>query len=362
MTLRQEPALRQEQRLAVLMEQAQVLEMPEDEFLRLIKEVEQSPLFRRLYQRERVVRRERLPGTDVSRRVFEADALAAVDTGSFDAESLLSVRQDLAGLVQKVGLENFKRYFLYPEADLRPGEVARACGLSEVEVGRINGLIDDFSVAAEFYHPSALGDRVVRYTKVAAVEHGPEGFVIGYYSPGHARGRYVIDHEKLARLKEAGVFSTAEVRGLRDLIRRLEMINQRRDTLLRILEMVVARQKLYLESGDPKALLPFTQVEVAKKTSMAASSISRCLAGRSVDTPWGEKALEDFFPRPRRFRRELVAQVVAGEDKPLSDELVRRRLQEKFGVAISRRAVASLRKELKIPSSRERRRRVVGGV
>lgn len=356
MTLRQEPAVRQEQRLAVLMEQAQMLEMPEDEFARFVREVERSALFRRLYERERVVRRERLPGTDVSHRLFETEAVAAADAGSFDAESLLSTRQDLAGLMRRVGLENFRRYFLYPEADLSPEEVARACGISEVEVKHINGLIDDFTVAAEFYHPSALGERVVRYSKVAAIERGPEGFIIGYYSPGHARGRYIIDYDRLARLKEAGAFTAAEARDLRDLVRKLEMINRRRDTLFRILEMVIAQQNLYLESGDPKTLLPFTQKEVARKTGLAASSISRCLAGRSVDTPWGEKALGDFFPRPRRFRRELVARVVAAEEKPLSDELVRRRLREKFGVAISRRAVASLRKELKIPSSRERRR------
>ncbi|MCX8126089.1 MAG: hypothetical protein N3E40_02950 [Dehalococcoidia bacterium] len=348
--------MRQEMRLSLLMEQAQVMEMPEDEFLRLVKEVEQSPLFRRLYEREKVVRRERLPGTDISRRVFELEAGTVTAPGSFDVETLLSTRDDLVNLVRKVGLENFKRYFLYPETDLGPEEISRVCGLSESEIRRLNQLVDDFSVAAEFYHPSALGDQTTRYSKVAAIEPGPEGLTIAYYSPGHARGRYVIDHERLERLKESGAFTSAEVKELSGLVRKLEMINRRRDTLFRILEMVMARQRLYLETGDPRALLPFTQKEVAEKTGLAASSVSRCLAGRSIDTPWGEKALKDFFPHPRQFRRELVAKVVADEGKPLSDEMVRRRLQDTFGVAISRRSVASLRKELKIPSSWKRRR------
>ncbi len=361
MKQKQVTGMRQEMRLSALMEQAQVLEMPEDDFLRLVKEVEQSPLFRRLFEHERVVRRERLPGSDVSRRLFDTEAMAAADTGSFDAESLLSTRQDLAGLARKVGPDKFKRYFLYPEPELSVEEIADACGLTTEEARRINSLVDDFSVAAEFYHPSALGDRVVRYSRVAAIERGPGGFVIGYYSPGHARGRYIIDYEKLARLKEAGAFTAAEARDLRDLLRKLEMINRRRDTLFRILETVIARQNLYLETGDPKALLPFTQREAARITGLAPSSISRCLAGRSVDTPWGEKALRDFFPRPRRFRRELVARLIAGEEEPLSDELMRRRLRDNFGVAISRRAVASLRKELKIPNS-WKRHRAGGGV
>lgn len=351
--------MRQEMRLSVLMEQAQVLEMPEDDFLRLVKDVEQSPLFRRLYECERVVRRERLPNTDVSRRAFEIETGIPVEAGSFDVESLLFTRKELVDTVRKVGVENFKRYFLYAEADPGPEEVARACGITESEVHRINRMIDDFSAAAEFYHPSALGDRAVRYSKVAAIEQSTDGLTIGYYSPGHARGRYVIDHEKLERLKGSGAFSPAELKELNRLVRQMELINRRRDTLFRILELVIARQRLYLETGDPKALLPFTQKEAAQKTGLAASSISRCLAGRSVDTPWGEKALKDFFSRPRCFRRDLVARVLAAEEKerkPLSDEMVRKQLRERFGVVISRRSVASLRRELKIPSSRVRRR------
>ncbi|GAH86943.1 unnamed protein product, partial [marine sediment metagenome] len=47
---------------------------------------------------------------------------------------------------------------------------------------------------------------------------------------------------------------------------------------------------------------------------------------------------------------ELLRQLLETEKGLLSDEAIKLKLQEKFGVAISRRSVASLRKELKIPA------------
>jgi transposase len=351
--MRQEVSQRQEAGLYLLAERAQLLEMPEDEFARFIGEVERSPLFIRLYHKDRIIRRQRQPGADISRRVFDNEPVVA-DIGSFSAEELLAGRDELAQLVLRIGPEDFKRYFLYAETELNVSDIASACGLTVDEVGRINRLIDDFSVSAEFYHPSSVNDEVLHYTRVASVERGPDGFIVGYYSPGNARGRYVIDYGKLTNLKETGAYTEAEAREMRTLLRRLEMINQRRDTLFRILEMVIARQNLYLESGDAKSLLPLSQKEVAQKTGLAASSVSRCIAARSVDTPWGEMPLKEFFPRPRRFRRDLVARMIAAEERPMSDEALRRRLNERFGVVVSRREVASLRRDLKIAGSWKR--------
>jgi RNA polymerase sigma-54 factor len=142
---------------------------------------------------------------------------------------------------------------------------------------------------------------------------------------------------------------------IRQLFRKLELINSRKDTVTRIIQDIVERQRLYFESGDPGALLPLSQRELAKKVGVVPSSISRAIRGKSLETPWREeKALKDFFPRPRRFRKELVKRLLETEKEFPSDEAIRDRLERKFGVSISRRSVASLRKELKIPSAWKR--------
>ncbi len=349
---------RQEFKLIARLEQANLLEMPEDEFNRLIREVENSPLFKELYQEEKIVRYQKYPKTDISSRFYQLNEEIAVDAGSLDVESLLLDKEDVVRQIQKMGLEKFKRYFLYPEGETSLEKIAQECNLELCEVRRINSLVDEISIMSEFYHPTALSpEHGIRYSKVAAVERGPEGFVIGYFSPSFARGRYSIDYERFEELRGSGAISGAEAREIRQLLKRLELINSRKDTVTRILQGIVEQQALYFESGDHKALLPFSQRELAKRIGVVPSSISRAIRGRSLDTPSGEeKALKDFFPRPRRFKKELVRRFLEAETEPLSDETIKHKLKETFGVSISRRSVASLRKELKIAPSWKRKK------
>jgi DNA-directed RNA polymerase specialized sigma54-like protein len=233
--------------------------------------------------------------------------------------------------------------------------------LAVPEVEKINSLINEFSVMSEFYHPSVLSSgHGIHYSKVASIERGPEGFVIGYFSPSYARGKYSIDYQRFEELKGNGAFTTAEAKEIRQLFKKLELINSRKDTATRILHGIVEKQAPYFESGNSKALLPFSQKELAERIDIVPSSISRAISGKSLETPMGEeKALKDFFPRPRMFRKELVRQLLeTGEEFP-SDEAIKVKLEQEFGVSISRRSVANLRKELRIAAAWKRKKTTV---
>jgi len=348
---------RQEFKLLIRLEQASLLEMSEGEFNRLMVEVESSPLFKKLYRKEKIIRYQKYPRTDISSRFYQLNEEIAAGTGTLDIESLLSDKEDIVRQIQKMGLENFKRYFLYPEPGVSIEEIAQECNLKLIEVEKINSLINEFSIMSEFYNPSALSSgQGIHYSKVASVERGAEGFIVGYLSPSYARGRYSIDYERFEELKGNGTISGAEAKEIRQLFKRLELINSRKDTVTRILQGIVEKQAPYFESGDAKAILPFSQKELAEKIGLVPSSISRAISGKSLEMPGGEeKALKDFFPRPRRFRKELVRQLLeTGEEFP-SDEAIKAKLEQKFGVSISRRSIANLRKELKFPPSWKRK-------
>ena len=347
---------RQEAKLIVRLEQANLLEMPEEEFRRLIAEIENSPLFKKLHREDKVIRYQRFPRTDISPNFYQLKEEIVADTGSLDVESVLLNKEQVVRQIQRLGLEEFKRYFLYPEPDMGVEDIARECDLEISEVQKINSLVDEFFILSEFYNPSALSaEHGIRYSKIASVERGPDGFVIGYFSPSFARGRYAINHERLEELRRNGTFADTDAKEAKRLLKKLELINIRKDTITQILRSIVEKQALYFESGDLKALLPFSQKELAKKLGLVPSSISRAIRGKSLDTPWGEeKPVKDFFPRPRRFRRELIKQLLEAEIEPLSDEAIKGRLDREFGVSISRRSVASLRKELQIPAAWKR--------
>ena len=347
--------MRQELSQFLRMEQASLMELPEEEFQRLVAEIERSPLFQRLYQKEKVLRHHRFPRTDISSSFYQLKEEAVADKGSLDVESLLLNKKRAIDQIQKLGLEKFKRYFLFPESGMSVEEIARECDLAISEVQKINSLIDEFSILSEFYHPSVLSSGEVHYSKIASVERSRDGFIIGYFSLSFARGRYAIDYERFEQLKAGDAFSETEVKQAKQLFRRLELINTRKDTVSQILQNIVEHQALYLESGDLRALLPFSQKELAKKIGLAPSSVSRAIRGKSIDTPRGEEIpLKHFFPRPKRFRKELLRQLFETDEGLLSDEAIKVKLREKFGIAISRRSVANLRKELKIPAAHKK--------
>ena len=353
--------MRQELSQILRMEQANLLEMPEDEFHRLITEIEQGPLFKRLYQREKLIHYQRLPRTDVSSSFYQLKEEMVADRGSMDVESLLLNKEHIVRQIQKLGLEKFKRYFLFPESGMILEEIARECDLEVSEVKKINNLIDEFCIMNEFYHRSNVISGGIRYSKVASVERDEKGFVIGYFSASLARGRYSIDYERFKELKAAGTFTEAEVKEARQLFKRLELINTRKETLSQILQNIIDKQALYLESGDLRSLLPFSQKELAEKIKLAPSSVSRAIRRKSIDVPWGQEIpLKHFFPRPKKFRKELLRQLLETNNDLSSDGAIRIKLWEKFGVAISRRSVANLRKELKIPTPREKRHSIGG--
>ena len=349
--------IRQELRQVLRIEQAGLLEMPDDEFQRLITEIEKSPLFTRLCQKGKLIHRQRFPGSDISPSFYQLEEATIADKGSLDVESLLLNREHIVHQIQKMGLEKFKRYFLFPQSGMTLEEIATECNLEVSEVQKINNLTDEFSIMSEFYHPSNVISGGIHYSKIASLEKGEKGFIIGYFSPSLARGQYLIDYERFEELKTADAFTESEAKEAKQLFRKLELVNSRKDTVNQILQNIVERQSLYLESGDLRTLLPFSQKELAEKIGITPSSVSRAIRGRSVDTPAGnEVPLKNFFPRPKRFRKELLRQLLDSDNRLTSDEAIRGELQDRFGVAISRRLVASLRKELKIPASHGKKR------
>ncbi len=145
----------------------------------------------------------------------------------------------------------------------------------------------------------------------------------------------------------------------------MDAIEQRRDTLQRVSEAIVRFQKPFFEDG-PEHVQPLKMQEVADEVGLHVATISRAVAGKYADTPWGIHPLRDFFMGGTqtadgeevswdRVRVRLKAIVDAeNKRKPLSDEAIMKRLAGE-GIDVARRTVAKYREELGIPSSRKRR-------
>ena len=147
---------RAQQKFALMarLEQANVLEMSEGEFHRLVAKIESSDLFKKLYRDDKIIRYLRFPKTDLASNFLELREETVADEGSLDVESLLLNKEHIVHLIQKIGLEKFKRYFLFNEPDVDMSDIARECDLDISEIQQINSLINEFSVLSEFYNPA----------------------------------------------------------------------------------------------------------------------------------------------------------------------------------------------------------------
>ncbi len=95
--------------------------------------------------------------------------------------------------------------------------------------------------------------------------------------------------------------------------------------------------------------------------SVHEATISRAVAGKYLETPYGIFPLKFFFRSgkcdlSRTAIQEKIRVIVEAEDKraPLTDDEICERLKRE-GIVVSRRTVAKYREEMGIPSSRERK-------
>src|SRR5579871_1427610 len=145
----------------------------------------------------------------------------------------------------------------------------------------------------------------------------------------------------------------------------IESIEQRQNTLFKIAREIVDYQTPFLEHGID-ALRPLKMQFIADKVGVHVSTVSRAIADKYMQTPRGVFALKYFFTggttRADGEEKSIIAvkqkvrDIVAKEDKthPLSDEEIAAKLKED-GLDIARRTVTKYRKQLAIPSSRQRR-------
>jgi len=156
----------------------------------------------------------------------------------------------------------------------------------------------------------------------------------------------------------------AHLRGrVRDAAWLVESLERREATLLRVAAAALERQPRFFDRG-PAGLEPLSMTQVAEELELHTSTVSRAVAGKSIQTPFGVIALRDLFPvaaaegsnRSRGEAADLIKELVAAEDTtaPLSDEDLVTELARR-GLVVARRTVAKHRGELGIPSSYRRR-------
>jgi RNA polymerase sigma-54 factor len=131
----------------------------------------------------------------------------------------------------------------------------------------------------------------------------------------------------------------------------IQAIEQRRQTMLKVMNFIVDRQRDFFEKGI-EYLKPLTLREVAEVINMHESTVSRVTNEKYVQTPRGVLPLKFFFSIRAKLQK-MVAEEDSG--KPLTDQQIVHLFQEQ-GIQIARRTVAKYRDQLGILPARMRKR------
>jgi len=175
---------------------------------------------------------------------------------------------------------------------------------------------------------------------------------------------YQDNKDQLSRqTKEALLYIKKKVDAAQGFI---EAIKVRRHTLTITMKAIISLQHQFFVDGDEASLRPMILKDVAEKTGLDLSTISRVSNSKYAQTRWGTFPLRHFFSDSyvtesgeelsTRQIKAALRDIVEAEDrqKPLSDDAIKEELAKK-GFPIARRTVAKYREQLGIPIARLRK-------
>jgi RNA polymerase sigma-54 factor len=169
--------------------------------------------------------------------------------------------------------------------------------------------------------------------------------------------------KKDKRQKEAVLFIKQKIDAAKWFI---DAIKQRQQTLYNTMHTIMDYQHEFFLTGDETTLRPMILKDIAERTNLDISTVSRVANSKFVQTEFGTYRLKFFFSESlstdsgeevsTREVKKILSDMIEGESKkkPLSDEKLTELLQEK-GYNIARRTVAKYREQLNIPVARLRK-------
>jgi len=213
---------------------------------------------------------------------------------------------------------------------------------------------------------------------IGQLQKGKEGFYVSYRHPGLAR-EYLLDEDELRRWRQSQALLSEDEAMIQTLMRKLRLINTRNRLTHMILMGIAEHQGDYLASGDVHHLRPLSQVALtdwirgevqsgsrflppgSELELVEGSMISRLTRNMSVLTPQGQEIpLQDLLPSTRDVHKRLIETILEEEKEQIrqgvirrvyTDEEIKEKLKERYGISISRRTVSTCRREMRIPPS-----------
>ncbi|MEJ7861461.1 MAG: RNA polymerase factor sigma-54 [Pyrinomonadaceae bacterium] len=250
--------------------------------------------------------------------------------------------------------------------DIQPHRLQHLSKDTGVSVQELNEEIKKIRCLDPYPGRAYSSDQPMYVSPEVYIEKLEDDYIVYFTDDGSPRLRIspsyhqLLDHEETS--KETKDFIKGKVRSAVDLLRNIE---HRRQTIYRVVECIVERQREFLDKGV-EFIKPMMLKDVAEDIGMHLSTISRVVNRKYAHTPQGVIELRRFFSEgmlnedgeevSTRILKLRIKKMVEQENtqKPFTDEQIAKILT-KEGVKLSRRTIAKYRDQMQIPGSRERK-------
>jgi RNA polymerase sigma-54 factor len=300
----------------------------------------------------------------VERVLGYVQSMDPVGIGARNLQEALLLQLRFRGLGDSIAAEIVRDHF---EAlkQRKYSEIAKRLHLSVEEIQEHANVIKDLDPKPGF----ELMTEDVRYiTPDLIVERVGDDYVVFLNDKNIPRLR--ISNTYKRELEKGGSNGNKETRDF--ILGRLssarwliQTIEQRRKTMVKVMECIVDEQRDFFEKG-PAALRPLTLQQVASRIGMHESTVSRVTTNKYVQTPRGVFELKYFFSSSldtedgdevsAKAAKTRILDIIGKEDarRPLSDQKIADILKQD-GLIIARRTVAKYREQLNVPVARLRK-------
>jgi len=288
--------------------------------------------------------------------------LDPVGCGVIDVKECLLVQLDVKGERDSLAYELVENHL----ENLQPHRLQRLSKATGIDLDTLNQEIEKVRVLNPYPGKEYSTEKPIYVAPEVFIEKVDGEYEIYFTDNGSPRLRISNTYQQLLGKdetnKETKTFIKDKVRSAVDLLRNIE---HRRQTIYRVVECIVQKQRGFLENGVQE-LKPMMLKDVAEDIGMHLSTISRVVNRKYAHTPQGVIELRRFFSEgmlnedgeevsTRKLKLD-IKKMIEEEDthKPLTDDKIAK-LLGRAGVKISRRTVAKYRDQMNIPGSRERK-------
>ena len=279
-----------------------------------------------------------------------------------DVKECLLVQLEVGGEKESLAADLVENHF----ENLQPHRLQRLSKATGIDLETLDREIGKIRVLNPYPGKEYSTEKPIYVSPEVYIEKVEGDYVIYFSDNGSPRLRISSTYQQLLGKdetnRETKTFIKEKVRSAVDLLRNIE---HRRQTIYRVVECIVKRQRAFLDYGV-EHIKPMMLKDVAEDIGMHLSTVSRVVNRKYAHTPQGVIELRRFFSEgmlnedgeevSTRILKLKIKKMIEDEDsrKPLTDDKLSKLLGSD-GVKISRRTVAKYRDQMNIPGSRERK-------